>query len=165
MGFGQKVWKARNAKLGGRCAQIVNWRVEGLFFYRGVWGHSPRKFLNSKTGSGACQCFLGHFSPIPIPPPKNISLQIYTDLKNSRMVLGNGKKSEIRLKSEDSVPWLSTPFKLKILCAVAEIPNQHFYKLSPSPSMFYFWVILNHINVKKNIFIRKIDVGSSKVIF
>ncbi len=53
MGFGQKVWKARNAKLGGRCTRIVRGKVEAMVFCRGVWGSSPRKFLNSKAVSGA----------------------------------------------------------------------------------------------------------------
>ncbi len=107
MGFGQKVWKARNAKLGGRCTGIVKGRVESMFFCRGVWGTSPRKCLKSKAVSGAFQCFLGHFSPIPIPPPLPLKIFLFWFTLISRMVLGDGKKSEIRLKSEDSVPWKS----------------------------------------------------------
>ncbi len=49
------------------------------------------------------KAFLGQSTPIPIPlPPKKI---LFKFTLISRMVLGVGKKSEIRLKSEDSVPW------------------------------------------------------------
>ena len=48
------------------------------------------------------KAFLGQSTLLPIPLPPKKFLSRFTLI--SRMVLGVGKKSEIRLKSEDSVP-------------------------------------------------------------
>ncbi len=77
MGFGQKVWKARNAKLGGRCTRIVKGRVEGMVFCRGG-------FFEFEGRKWCIPMLFGSFFPnthTPLPL-KYISLQIYTDLKN-----------------------------------------------------------------------------------
>ncbi len=59
------------------------------------------------------KAFLCQSTPIPIPlPPKKILLR-FTLI--SRMVLGVGKKSEIRLKSEDSVPAIARFSQTKVI--------------------------------------------------
>ncbi len=68
-----------------------------MVFCRGISGSSPGKFLNSKAESDAFQCFSGHFSQIPIPP-LSLKIFLFRFTLISRMVLGDGKKSE------DSVP-------------------------------------------------------------
>ncbi len=56
--------------------------------------------------------FLGHFTKIPIPPsPKKI---LFRFTLISRMDMGVGKKSEIRLKSEGSVPCKSKSSNVQI---------------------------------------------------
>ncbi len=77
---------------------------EGYGFLQGVWGSSPRIFLNSRAASGAFQCFFGSVYPnihTPTHPPTKI---LFRFTMISGMVQGVGKMSEIRLKSEDSVP-------------------------------------------------------------
>ena len=100
IGSGKKVWKMCNAKLtaGDACRWLKELWTEGCGILQGVWGSSPRKFLDLRAASAAFQCFfLGHFIPIPIPPqPKKILLR-FTLIP--RMVL-----SWQRLKSEDSFP-------------------------------------------------------------
>ncbi len=60
MGFGKKVWKACNTKLGGEWSGIVQENVQGnveyLLSFRGVW------ILDLRAASGAIKCFLGQFS-------------------------------------------------------------------------------------------------------
>ncbi len=57
------------------------WTV--CFFPGGSGGPPPENFGIQGRQEVHSNAFLGHFTPIPIPPPpKKISLQIYTDLKN-----------------------------------------------------------------------------------
>ncbi len=54
-----------------------------LFLVGGFGGPPPGNFWIRGPQMVHSNAILGHFTPIPIPPPpKKISLQIYTDLKN-----------------------------------------------------------------------------------
>ncbi len=70
--------------------------LKGMDPCSGVSGSDPRTFFGFE---GRAWCFLGHFMPTPIHQK---SLFIFILI--SGKVLGVGKKSEIRLKSEESVP-------------------------------------------------------------
>ncbi len=82
-GFRPKSLKARNAGLGGVCTCLLNEAQTKHPLPRGVRGSNPRNFLASGVANGAFQCHFGSmYSNTPTPfPSKNISLQIYTDLK------------------------------------------------------------------------------------
>ncbi len=90
---------------GGGFASRLLRELNGLVSSRGVWvwGSSPRKFLDSSAASGALQCIFGSFYP-NTHTPTHLKKILFRFKLISRMVLGVGKKSEIRLKSEDSVP-------------------------------------------------------------
>ncbi len=101
MGFGKKVWKVRNAEPDGGCTRIVKGNQKDMDLVGGSGSSPPEKFWIWGPQMEYSKAFLGQSTPIPIPlPPKKISLQIYTDLKN-------GPGSWKILKSEDSVPWKS----------------------------------------------------------
>ncbi len=74
----------------------------------GCGGPPPENFWIRGPQMVHSNAFLGHCTPIPIPPPL-IKKILFRFTLISRMVLGGGKKSEIRLKSEDSVPWAIQP--------------------------------------------------------
>ncbi len=62
----------------------------------GVWGCSPEIFWHLGSQMLHSSAILGHCTPIPLPPPLQINfLSRFTLIP--RMVLGVGKKSEIRL--------------------------------------------------------------------
>ncbi len=100
MGFYKKVWKVRNAKLDGEWMQIVK-RIQKdtVVSCRGVWGFSPRKFLDSGAQTVHSNAFLGHFTPIPIPPPlrKNFSSDLHWSQEWS-WELEKSLKSDLSLK-------------------------------------------------------------------
>ena len=82
-GFGKKVWKVRNAEPDGGCTRIVRESQKDMVYCRGVWGSSPRNFLDLRVANGVFQSFCGAIYPnTHTPTPQKISLQIYTDLKN-----------------------------------------------------------------------------------
>ncbi len=79
MVFGQKVWKVRNAKLGGGFTRIAKelWRV---------WFLPPENFWSLGPQVVHSNAFLGHLTPTP---PKKF---LFRFTLISRMVLGVGKK-------------------------------------------------------------------------
>ena len=96
-GFRPKSLKARNSGLGGVCTCMLNGPQMKRRLPRGVWG------LVSRVAIGAFQCHFGSlYSNTPTPSPLKKILFRFTLI--SRMVLGVGKKSEIRLKSENFDP-------------------------------------------------------------
>ena len=112
---GLKSLKVRNGELGGVCMCLLNEPQmkhplsggPGNFLQKffGFWG---RKWCISSA-------ILGHCAPIPLPPPlqKNF-LSRFTMI--SRMVLEVGKKSEIRLKTENFDPCYMTSVMRKLTC-------------------------------------------------
>ena len=76
------------------------------FLVGGSGGPPPRNFLDSRAPNGAFKYLFGSFYPNTHTPPPSLKKILFRFTLISRMVLEVGKKSEIRLKSEDSVPWL-----------------------------------------------------------
>ena len=113
----------------------VKWTPNETSFFKGGRGVLPRFFWLLGSQMVHSSAILGHCTPIPLPPPlqKNV-LSRFTLI--SRMVLGVGKKSEIRLKSENFDPWISKeqvphPTKLK-----ADQPHLWVYQHNPP---FFAW--------------------------
>ncbi len=74
---------------------------------RGVWWSSPKNLLASVVPNGAFQCHFGSlYSNTPTPSPSNL----FRFILISRMDLGVGKKSEIKLKSENFDPCIRSTF-------------------------------------------------------
>ena len=91
-GFWQKKGrKVRNATFGG-CTQIGKDTVKGMVSCRGVWGSSPRRFLDSRAASGANgpgswkkvrnQTKVWRFCPVHVTRPTHAKKKIKTWLKN-----------------------------------------------------------------------------------
>ncbi len=100
-GRGPKRLKARIAKLGSVWTCLLSQPQ------RKHPGGAPSEFfclLGSQMMHSSA--ILGHCAPIPLPPPLQINFLSRFTL-TPRMVLGVGKKSEIRLKSENFDPWIT----------------------------------------------------------
>ncbi len=99
-GFWPKGLKVHSAALCNVCTCLLNERLRTwneTSSFGEVWGSSPRNFLASWVANGAFQCAFG----LPPPLQKNF---LFRFTLISRMVLGVGKRSEIRLKSENFDP-------------------------------------------------------------
>ncbi len=86
------------------CTQIVKGTQKDMVSRRGVWGPPLENFWISGL---QMELFWVNLPQYPYPYPLKKILFRFTLIL--RMVLGVGKKSEIRLKSEDSVPCKGGP--------------------------------------------------------
>ena len=117
---------------------------------------------------------LGHFTPIPIPPPpKKNSLQIYTDLKNGPGSWKKSLKSDLSLKILSPVKNIhrqAVTFNIQIKIAIkiamsvdklsisikilAEsnmafgLGDQHSMAQTERPTQIYFLLFLKHVSWK-----------------
>ncbi len=102
-GFRPKSLKARNAELGGLCTFLLNEFQMKHPLSRGVWGAFPQKCFGLWGRKWSIPVPFGSlYSNTPTPSPSKHFLFRFTLI--SRMVLAVGKKSEIRLKSENFDP-------------------------------------------------------------
>ncbi len=74
-----------------------------ILFQGGCGGPPPEIFWLPRSQMVHSGAILGHCTPIPVPPPLQKKI-LFRFTLISRMVLGVGKKSEIRLKSENFDP-------------------------------------------------------------
>ncbi len=92
-GFRSKSLKARNAKLGGIYACLLNEPQMKTLFQGGSGGAPPENLWLLGSQMVHSSAILGHCTPIPLPPPLQKKI-LFRFTLISRMVLGVGKKSE-----------------------------------------------------------------------
>ncbi len=132
--FRPKSLKVRNTELGGVYTCLLNEAQRKHALSGGSGGSPPENVWSLGSQMVHSSGILGHCTPIPLPPPlqKNV---LFRFTLISRMAQGVGKNSEIRLKSEDSVPWAS--LALRTFRLLGSKPN-----LIPVTPFGSFWAHL-----------------------